>query len=763
MLKLPLPALTACATTMIALVVVAARPGQGAPATMVPVGAGSYSLARPAGAAGPPSEIYRTEAVKGPMPTNRWWSSLAWMPFSDRQYPHPLAVQATAAGLRIHYPGPEITANSAGVFGAMPAPQGEDILLTHSGGPEFPDARVDGHSDWFVSARFEKEGRRMTVAYGHGSPYVYALFNGGGARLRLGAVPRVWSGSETSPILGVTIKGHHYGLFGPSGSRWSGLVTAELTNQAAGKPYFSLAALPDDAPATLALFAKYAHAHVRDTRAEWRYDEPTATLTTTYSFTTHANEGTEKGTLFALYPHQWLHSRAPVTSHAYASVRGTMKLAAGSSFTTEMKFTGVLPSLPGTGTGDREQLQRYIAEALAKPEAGIRDTYWEGKRLGKLATLASMSDVIGKAPVQAAFDEMRSRLENWFSAGKEGAPDRTGLFAYDANWGTLIGYPASFGSDNELNDHHFHYGYFIKAAAELARHDPQWADEKRWGGFVRFLIRDIASADRSDPFFPFLRNFDAYAGHTWASGHARFGDGNNNEASSEAMNAWTGLILWGETTGDRAVRDLGIYLYTTELAAIENYWFDVEARNRPKAFPGATVAMVWGGKSVPATWFSGEPEKVHGINWLPFQAGSLYLGRYPEYAARNYDALAKATARGPATDDKPPRWGSWASYVLAYRGLSDPADALRQFADDPDALPIEEGMSRANLFQWLRVLNQYGQVDRSITADTALYAVLRKDGKRSHIAANLGTRLRTVRFSDGVSMTVDPGKVQVAP
>ncbi|WLR44380.1 glycosyl hydrolase [Bacillus carboniphilus] len=39
------------------------------------------------------------------------------------------------------------------------------------------------------------------------------------------------------------------------------------------------------------------------------------------------------------------------------------------------------------------------------------------------------------------------------------------LFYYNDNWGTLLGYPDSFGSIEEMNDHHFHYGYYIKAAA----------------------------------------------------------------------------------------------------------------------------------------------------------------------------------------------------------------------------------------------------------------------------------------------------------
>ncbi len=57
------------------------------------LGEGSYLTALPPGAKGPPETIYRTERVTGPMPTNRWWSSLAWLPFSERQFPHPLPVR----------------------------------------------------------------------------------------------------------------------------------------------------------------------------------------------------------------------------------------------------------------------------------------------------------------------------------------------------------------------------------------------------------------------------------------------------------------------------------------------------------------------------------------------------------------------------------------------------------------------------------------------------------------------------------------------
>ena len=182
------------------------------------------------------------------------------------------------------------------------------------------------------------------------------------------------------------------------------------------------------------------------------------------------------------------------------------------------------------------------------------------------------------------------------------------------------------------NDHHFHYGYFIKAAAEIARNDPAWGKDDKWGGMVKLLIRDIANrgSQRQDvSVHALLRS--VYAGHSWASGDARFADGNNQESSSEAMNAWSGMILFGEATGNKELRDMGIALCTTEMNAIHEYWFDVHGENFPKGFTRACVGMVWGGKAGYCTWFSAAPAMIQGINWLPIHGGSLYLGNYPTY------------------------------------------------------------------------------------------------------------------------------------
>ena len=735
---------------------------------IVRVGKGSYTTKLPAGAKAPPAAIYRTANVKGPMPTNDWWSSLAWVPFSDSMYPHPLAMRAVAGGLRVAYPGANLTANKSAIFGFMAGEAG-DFTLGHSAVEKFADARVDGFSDWFVDALFEQDGKSLRTSFGHGSPFVFVMVKGGDATLDFGKdAPKVWAGTAQDAVLGISVKNRHYGVFAPTGSQWSDLAAAKWICDARGKGYFAIAVLPDAKPETLALFRRHAYSHVTDTRVSWSFDEKQSAAQTVFTFTTKAHEGSEPGTLFALYPHQWTHTKSALTALSYESVRGPMKLGAGASFAVEMPFPGVLPSLPLTVGTDKAKLDAFLADELKDKGKPVADTYWLGKQLGKWATLIPMAEQSGnKAAVDELTARLKASLENFLTATDASGATKTkdaGVFHYDANWGTLIGYPASYGSDTELNDHHFHYGYFIRAAGELARRDPAWA--AKWGGMVNLLIRDIASADRADKLFPFLRTFDPYAGHTWASGHAKFADGNNNESSSEAVNAWYGLILWGEATGDRALRDLGAWLFTTEVEAIDDYWFDVTGQFHHKDFPASVVTMVWGGKGANGTWFSGNPELVHGINWLPITGASLYLGRYPDYCAKNYAALVeenkaddekKAAKDGGKTIPGDGRnWDQWADIVWMYRALTDPKDALAQFdARKPDYKP-EGGNTLANTYLWLTTLDALGQVDRTVTADTPFYAVFKKGEKRTHVAYNPGDQPRTVTFSDGVSVPCPP-------
>ena len=716
----------------------------------VRAGRGSYTLTAPAGMKLPPRKIYATPDVTGKMPTNDWWSSLAWEPFSSNHFAHPLAMRACKGGLRVSYPGPQIHATAKHVMASFR----NELTLGHSSVAEFPDARVDGFDDWFVHV-LQADGRRtMRTSYGHGSPFIYATYAGGGAEIRFDHKPAVWAGGAKTPALGVTVSGTHYGLFGPAGSTWSGLDGRTFVNTPNGKTYFSLAVLPDNRPPTLELFKRYAHSHVTATRVAWRYVPARGAVETTFSFTTKAREGSQSGTLFALYPHQWrtVTSSTKFLPHAYASVRGPMKLGAGSGFATVMRFGGVLPALPDAGKYDRARMAKYLADAAATRAKDPADTYWQGKAMGSLANLIPVARHAGKKDLAAQLRKtLRSRLENWLTApGAQRKSER--YFHYDKLWGTLIGQRPSYGSADQLNDHHFHYGYFIRAAAEIARTDKAWAADDAWGAMIKLLIRDVCSGRTAERLFPRLRCFDPYAGHSWASGHAKFGDGNNQESCSEAMNCWTGIILWGQATGDDKLRDLGIYLYATELTAINAYWFDVEGNLLPKGYDQTCAALVWGGKLDYATWFSGEPEHVHGIILLPIQSGSLYLGLYPQYVRRNLAGLAKL--RGGY------RWKHWHETLWMYEALADADKAMARFQAEPTKIPPR---LRPHAYHWIATLQTLGHVDRTVTADCPIAMAFIKNAKRTYVACNMTDKPVTVRFSDGTTLPAPPGRFATKP
>ncbi len=162
----------------------------------------------------------------------------------------------------------------------------------------------------------------------------------------------------------------------------------------------------------------------------------------------------------------------------------------------------------------------------------------------------------------------------------------------------------------------------------------------RWSSL---LIADIATAERGRADFPFLRNFDPYEGHSWANGLGGVGEygvlGNNQESSSESINAWAGLILWGEVTGKRELRDLGMYLYATESQAINHYWFDVHGQVLAPEYKNVDVAQLFGGKYIHNTWWTDDPRQITGINLLPITTASTYFGAYPDYIKRNLAGL----------------------------------------------------------------------------------------------------------------------------
>ncbi|GGX15166.1 glycosyl hydrolase [Streptomyces chryseus] len=714
-----------------------------AAAATIPVGSGSYSDVRPAGTSGPttntgtPVTPKLTAAAKDkPLPTNDWWSSLAFQRYGDNphstpMYGHPLTYQATAAGLEVGYP---TTPAVVGDGRQYEYAHKRDLTLGLTG-LNSPDTKADDWSDWTVTPYWSDGARTLRTTIGHGMPFVYAKGSGAGAQITTAAAPTVFA--DQGNVLGITVAGHHYALFAPTGSDWT-IAGSTLTAGLGAKDYFSLAVLPStDA---LATYKKYAYSFVTGSKATW--SSTGGTVKATYTLTTEAKEGSETGTLQALYRHQWLHTSDPLTPYTYVSPRGTMKVRESASFTTSQRASGVLPALPQSSGADKARLRGYLNEVAnaADPFSGATDTYWTGKALGRLAQLVPVADQIGESAVRdKLLGLMKGRLQDWFTAG--GANE----FSYDRTWKTLTGYPASYGSDTELNDHHFHYSYYVYAAAIVAQYDQAWAADSAWGGMVKTLVRDAANPSRTDTAFPFLRGFDVYAGHSWASGHQGFAAGNNQESSSESTNLSAGLVLWGAATGDTALRDLGTYLLTTESEAIAQYWFDADEQVFPSPFGHDTVGMVWGSGGAYATWWTANPEEIHGINVLPVTGGSLHLGGEKAAIRRNLAEMERENG-GPAVE--------WRDILWEFQSLADPGAAKAKWDAGHAGYTPEQGESKAHTYHWISTLDTLGAPDATISGDIPTSAVFTKGTVRTYAAHNHTSTARTVTFSDGGKLTV---------
>lgn len=711
-------------------------------AQSVSVGAGSYSTKLPAGAIGPQKANGQSVLPKiastfsQPVQTNDFWSSLIYPyfdnPHSNVLYAHPLNVKAVSNGLQLGYtPGHIFAAND---YLYPYAPQ----LTVGVEGMNSPSTLTESYGDWTVTALWEDAAKQMRATLGHGLAFVYFRITGGNARVTFASTPTVWYNS--GGVLGITVQGRHYGIFAPSGSEWTGSGTRTSTLN--GKGYLSVALLPDNTQSTLEYFRTHAYAFVTNSLVSWEFEPASSLLTTTYTYETEFMENQEgliNEPLSALYRHQWLHVREPITDFTYMSPRGTMKLYEGTAFSTQLKFSGILPTLPDVGDYNRATLLELVQQVAAEP-LGSGPSYENGKAMGRVAEVIHIADQLGAtAERDVLLTKLKTRLEDWLSAG--GAQE----YSYNTTWDVLTGYPSGYGADREINDHHFHSSYAIRGAATIAQYDSAWASQENWGGMINLLVKDSNNWEREDERFPFLRTHDAYAGHSWAAGHGDFGDGNNQESSSESMNFATATFLWGAMTGQDEIRDLGIFLHANEMIAVDQYWFDVDNAVFPQNYPFKAIGMVWGGKGVHSTWFGAEPEFIHGINFLPVHSGSLYLGRHPDYVIENFDEIVAERRGQPVI---------WKDVMWQYLALSDADRALSLYLSDPGYTPFD-GESKAHTMHWLYNFKKMGRPDTAVSASVPLYSVfVSSTGDTTYAAFNVNSSPLEVQFSDGFSMTI---------
>ena len=722
---------------------------------------------------------------------------------SGTAYAFPLCYLMKKDGLRVTKPAMTSNATNVSAYNI----KDNDTLCDFNIYPEWTctNNNVDEITDWSyraVTTNPSNSSQKMTTTMTQGSPFMFVELDNTNVftieKLRVTFPSEIifegtYNGCKmvvfrtndiTSSVNGYPSATYqYYSLYLPEGSSINHLGTTDTTNNdkigklqitlPSSKTYFSLAWV-DESQAinndTAIAFAKeyrpYAFNFITDTKADYSYNESTGNVSTTYQYSFDKKaESTADGTIMGILPHQYKYmSGYSYMDNQAITLRGFMKFMKGSTYTTNMTYKGILPYMPSLSdedTAGRNKLQSYVDNFVNTYMSGSGDwtlandegdeTYYHGKKLNRSAQVVAAAKSIGdEKSATKVLGGLQANLEDWFTYS--GSNDKHYFTYLGEGVGVLLGYQTSFNAVDQFNDHHFHYGYFIESAASVGLWDKEWLN--KYKDVVKQLIYDIACPYRDNAdcvadcgnAYPYLRSFSPYECHSWASGYEDERTGNNQESTSEAINAWAGIILFGELTGDTKIRDLGIYLYTSEIAAADNYWFDKDEdiyKIDNSKYTAPMASMVWGGKADYATWFG--IKYTQGIQICPMQSWSFYLANDAEtisgkeYIKKYYNAdKTYSYSDGGSTTE----WNDmWASYYA----LADPQTAMDSVWTKK---AINDGESQAHTYHYIQSMIDYGTPNLSFTSDCSTASVFEKNGVYTYAVYNMDSEIKTVTFTD---------------
>lgn len=736
-------------------------------------------------------------AAEKPTQTHKWWGSVSFLgemtvgDAADAAYitPDPITARITDKGVRVagipsgmrldgannfYYPIPD---HAAEVFDGIAVGNSDYANL---------EAYAKDHSAGSVTVLWKSgDTDVMEATFVHGSPYVYFKAYSGHLEVRTFRQDSGEKGtfSTGENVLGiwtsVASNANNYLVVGEGTTIFTDtsdsadpmtMGKVKITNSANEMtlvylPHLQAGTAPS---AMIDLFASKARNTVAEVDIDYQVNDSTNEVTVTHSYLD--NQGNAVNTIAGMHPLHWKNTPQTTTSYKVRSARGTVKFAEADQFSYQIPYVGVLPTFPVIGDSlDQTTLKGLVTDFVGKGSGawnlsggGVEetDTYWTGKNYGKVAELAAIARSL---EMQSEADQLigwlKAELADWFTAETDGTLDTKKYFVYDDDWNTLLGFDESFGSHQRLADHHFHYGYFVRAAAEICRVDLAWCGEDQYGPMIELLIRDYA-ADKDDALFPHMRNFDPANGFSWADGQVNFTRGNNNESTSEAATAYGAIILYGLTTGNAELTERGMYLHASTGAAYWEYWNNIDgynnvsadADNFPDGYNRITTSIIWGDGAVFSTWFSGAFAHILGIQGLPSSPLILHVGLHADYM-KDYVALGLSESSngkpsGLVNDQwRDLWWNLWA--------MVDAGAAIADYNSVGSYTP-EAGETKAHTYHWLHTFKALGQLKTGtgdLTSDYPAALAFDNDNVRTYVVYNFTAQEKVVSFSDGKQVT----------
>eukprot|EP00587_Corethron_hystrix_P001636 CAMPEP_0113312364 /NCGR_PEP_ID=MMETSP0010_2-20120614/9229_1 /TAXON_ID=216773 ORGANISM="Corethron hystrix, Strain 308" /NCGR_SAMPLE_ID=MMETSP0010_2 /ASSEMBLY_ACC=CAM_ASM_000155 /LENGTH=1212 /DNA_ID=CAMNT_0000168185 /DNA_START=643 /DNA_END=4278 /DNA_ORIENTATION=- /assembly_acc=CAM_ASM_000155 len=467
------------------------------------------------------------------------------------------------------------------------------------------------------------------------------------------------------------------------------------------------------------------------------------------------------------------------TRHCVKTLRGKMCLVVGNRWTISedlgdpITFNGKIPPRHWAIPALSHSLSRDITFKL--PEnymKGAGDTYFSGKMLAKQARILLVADELRSyarttPESETENDDIRQTIEacqnaslptdNEFEAAierlKEGVEiwlngTAQAIFTYDEKWGGVVSCGCKFHVETTscynsfpncptfsdpgmdfghgfYNDHHFHHGYHVYAAAVVSKYDEEWG--RKYFENVLLLIRDFANPSPHDPFFPRFRMKDMFLGLSFASGIATLGgqpyfNGRNQESSSEAIAAYEAMALYGNVMMEcwkqtdnyqksQAVSQLGRLLTVMEVKAADRYYHVKKnelGKNDniyPSEYAKPVVGILWQQMVQFQTWFGNAPYLAIGIQLMPLTAISVRRDD-PKWASSLYPTFQSSCENDSVCTSQ--GWSILLYAILATIGK--PEDAMAQVLELPGSVfntPGGNGHSLSNTLWYISTRPEY--------------------------------------------------------
>ncbi|MDR0414328.1 MAG: glycoside hydrolase family 3 C-terminal domain-containing protein [Prevotellaceae bacterium] len=566
-------------------------------------------------------------------------------------------------------------------------------------------AKVYSWSDLGFTLRSGSGGGHIDATLVHGVPFAYFEMSNLHPIITPNDAARVYdaSGAEvtdfpaTLSAFALEFDGRVFGVHVAAGSRLHRSRGGDFQVEAPPeKSYVVISVLP--ARSLLAAYDACARSKPGSTEFRYDYKVSEGRVEVTFALKPQSMEtGVAAQTMMCFLPH---HYRSTANSFEwtsgadYSTFLGTLRTSVDSTFTFSYSFGGMPPYLPEPLDMAEERsamMQDLLDRTVA--QAGGRNGNTYAKGLGEQANAMLFARAVGHAGFDRIKAALREELTDWLTFSTAERTQKGYYFAQYPDYGALIGFPPGYGSQG-FNDLHFHYGYFAAGAARLMMVDDDF--KSGFAEMAKKVAETYACWTRytgAGSYQPFLRTFDPYLGHSFAGGTGD-GGGNNQESTSEALNSWFGLFLLGVELGDSEIISAAAAGYVMERTATEEYWLDLYDENFPDTYNHEYAGIVRTDNVAWATYFSGDPAWVLGIQACPVDFFYTEFAKNPQkMAAISAAMLGERTPENaenyPGNDDARssykamgPYLGGYHLNILSYINPDTAAEWLHSYCND---------------------------------------------------------------------------------